>query len=170
MRRLIKLHQPKASWQEIVIDLVEARKTCLVFFFWQHQRDQLVKAADARGLKFCVIDGDTSDADRAEYVRRYQAGFYKVMFAHPVTTAHGVTLTAGTTTIWASPTSNLEWWKQGNARQRRIGQKAKTEVIALIAEDSAEERIYHEMLMPKDVRMTNLLDLFSADTREKVAA
>lgn len=155
---------------EIVIDLIEARKTCLVFFLWQHQRDQLVQAAEARGLKFCVVDGDTSDADRTEYVRRYQAGFYKVMFAHPVTTAHGVTLTAGTTTIWASPTPNLEWWKQGNARQRRIGQKAKTEVIALIAEDSVEERIYHEMLMPKDARMTNLLNLFAADTREKVAA
>ena len=51
-----------------------------------------------------------------------------------------------------------------------IAPLAKTEVIALIAEDSVEERIYHEMLMPKDVRMTNLLDLFSADTREKVAA
>lgn len=158
------------SRAEMVLDLVEARKTCLVFFFWQHQRDQLVKAAEARGLSYCVIDGDTSDADRNAYVMRYQAGHYKVMFAHPVTTAHGVTLTAGTTTIWASPTSNLEWFKQGNARQRRIGQKAKTEVIVVIADDSVEERIYHEMLMPKDVRMTNLLDLFTINTKERSAA
>jgi SNF2 family DNA or RNA helicase len=155
---------------EIVLDLVEARKICLVFFFWQHQRDQLVAAAEARGLRFCVIDGSTPDSDRAEYVRAYQAGLYKVMFAHPVTTAHGVTLTAGTTTIWASPTSNLEWWKQGNARQRRIGQKAKTEVIVVIAEDTVEERIYHEMLMPKDARMMNLLDLFADMTTERLAA
>ncbi len=158
------------SRAEMVLDLVEARKACLVFFLWQHQKDQLVREAEARKLRYCVIDGNTSDADRNVFVMRYQAGHYDVMFAHPVTTAHGVTLTYGTTTIWPSPTSNLEWFKQGNARQRRISQKMKTEVIVILAEDSIEDRIYYEMLMPKDGRMMNLLDLFMQYTKERGAA
>lgn len=155
---------------ETVMDLIDARKICLVFFFWEHQRDQLVAAAEKRGFANCVIDGSTPDAERDAFIKRYQLGQYRVMFAHPTTLAHGATLTAGTTTIWASPTANLEWFVQGNARQRRIGQKAKTEVIVLVGENTVDERIYHDILMPKGKRMTSLLDLFAADTKEKELA
>lgn len=155
---------------EVIMDLVEARPRALVFFLWDHQMQQLTAAADKRGLKFCVFDGNTPSAERNAQIQAYQRGEYDVVFAHPVTTAHGVTMTAGQSTIWASPTSNLEWFKQGNARQRRIGQKKKTEVIALVAKDTVEERIYHDMLMAKDRRMTSLLDLFATNTKEALAA
>lgn len=145
----------------LILDLVEARKHPLVFFFWKHQRDMLTAEASTRGLKFAVIDGTTTDKERDAYVMRYQAGQYDVLFAHPQSAAHGLTLTRGTSTIWPCPTYNLEWFKQGNKRQYRLGQKEKTETIVVIAENTIEQGVY-DILMKKDARMTNLLDLFAS--------
>lgn len=146
---------------ETIMDMAQARKHPLVFFFWQHQRKALVAEAEARGMSYCVLDGDASDAERVAMVTNYQRGTYDVMLAHPQSAAHGLTLTKGTSTIWSGPTYNLEWFKQGNRRQARIGQAEKTEVITCIAKDTIEEKIYNQILMPKDARMGNLLDLFS---------
>ena len=146
---------------ETIMDMAQARRHPLVFFFWQHQRKALVAEAEARGMSYCVLDGDASDAERVAMVTNYQRGTYDVMLAHPQSAAHGLTLTKGTSTIWSGPTYNLEWFKQGNRRQARIGQAEKTEVITCIAKDTIEEKIYNQILMPKDARMGNLLDLFS---------
>lgn len=164
-----KRHVIDASRYEAILDMVEVRKHPLVFFFWQHQRDALVAEADSRGLSYAVLDGNASDADREEIEKMYQLGRYDVLFAHPRSTAHGFTFTRGTSTIWSSPTTDLEWWKQGSRRQARIGQKNKTEVVVCIAKDTVEERIYREILMPKDGRMKSLLELFATNT-EMVAA
>lgn len=83
---------------------------------------------------------------------------YKVLFAHPQSAAHGLTLTKGTTTIWASPTYNLEHFQQGNRRIYRAGQTQKTETVVILAEDTCEQKVY-DALMNKNVRMDTLLDL-----------
>lgn len=149
---------------ELVLDLVEQRKHSLVFFLWKHQRDMLVEEAERRGLSFCVLDGATTDRDRDELVRGYQAGVYKVMFAHPKSAAHGLTLTKGTATIWSSPTDDLEIYKQGSKRQHRMGQTEKTETIVVIAKNTFDEKVWENMLS-KGRRMDNLLDLFSTLTK-----
>ena len=148
---------------EMVLDLVEQREHSLVFFLWTHQRDALVAEANKRGITFAVLDGHTPDREREEYVQGYQAGVYKTIFAHPKTAAHGLTLTRGTATIWASPTYDLEVFSQGSKRQHRIGQTKKTETIVIIAKGTIEEKVY-DMMLAKDTRMTNLLDLFSTLT------
>ena len=156
---------------ETIMDMVEVRKHPLVLFYWQHQCDLLTEEAEKRGLTYCVFDGDSNDAERNAMVANYQLGKYDVMFGHPKTVGHGLTLTEGTSTIWTGPTYDLEWWKQASRRQARIGQKLKTEVVVMLAENTIEERIYHDILMSKSNRMTNLLDLFgSMKERESVAA
>lgn len=144
---------------ELVMDLVEERKHAIVFFLWKHQRDELVKLAEKRGLKYCVIDGAASDTERNNMVKHYQAGFYDVMFAHPKSAAHGLTLTRGSSIIWASPTYDLEHFAQGNKRQARAGQKNKTEIIVVLAEGTIEQKVY-DRLMEKDTKMSSLLSLF----------
>ena len=144
---------------ELVLDLVEQRSHSLVFFLWEHQKAELIAEAERRGLSFCVLDGKTSDADRLAYAENYQRGAYRVMFAHPRTAGHGLTLTKGTVTIWASPTYDLELYAQGSKRQHRIGQTQKTETIVVIAKDTIDERAY-ALMEGKDKRMTHLLDLF----------
>ena len=90
----------------------------------------------------------------------YQAGAYQTIFAHPRSAAHGLTLTRGTTTIWTSPTYDLELFEQGSKRQHRMGQTQKTETITIIAPGTIDERAY-EILQKKNARMKNLLDLFA---------
>lgn len=143
---------------ETVLDLVEARQHTIVFFNWAHQRDELIKHADKRGLNFALIDGTVTRAgERERIVEAYQKGLYDVLFAHPQSAGHGLTLTRGTATIWASPTYNLEHYQQGLKRVHRIGQTEKTETIMLVAPGTIEEQVY-ESLMNKNTRMTNLLE------------
>lgn len=147
------------SRYEMVMDLVEQRKHSLVIFLWKHQRDCLIAEAEKRGVKYAVLDGGSTDRERDDIVRGYQAGVYQVIFGHPKTVAHGYTLTKGTATIWASPTYDLEHYKQGSKRQHRIGQTQKTETIVIVAKGTIDEKAY-ELMQGKNARMTNLLDLF----------
>lgn len=143
---------------ELVGDLVEQRDHSVVFFNWAHQRDLLVKEFKKRGITYVVIDGSTSDKARKEAVDHFQAGFYRVLLAHPQSAAHGLTLTKGTATIWASPTYNLEHFLQGNRRIYRAGQTQKTETIMVLAPGTVEDRVF-QSLQEKDTRQGNMLDL-----------
>lgn len=158
-----KYHVVDTSRYEVVLDLVEQREHSMVFFLWRHQRDLLIAEAERRKLPYAVIDGTIRETEREEIVRAYQAGRYRTIFAHPKSAGHGLTLTRGTATIWASPTYDLEIFEQGSKRQHRIGQTQKTETIVVCAENSIDERAF-AALMSKKVRMDNLLDLFSTTT------
>ena len=94
--------------------------------------------------------------DHPQIATEYQDGRYQVLFAHPQSAGHGLTLTRGTATIWASPTYNLEHYLQGLKRVHRIGQTEKTETIVIVAEDTIDERVW-AALQAKSVNMTNLL-------------
>ena len=160
-----KYHLVDTGRYEMILDLIQARQHSLCFFFWKHQRDFLLKEAEKRGVTFALIDGSVPDKERDRIVALYQAGAYQVLFAHPKSAAHGLTLTKGTATIWSSPTYDLEIFKQGSKRQHRMGQTQKTENIVIVAPGTIEERVYDAMLA-KDARMTSLLDLFGSITKD----
>jgi hypothetical protein len=141
---------------EMVMDMVEARKHCLVFFLWKHQKEELIAEAEARGMSYAVLDGESTDKEKEITIQGFQAGYYKVLLAHPKSAAHGLTLVKGTSTIWASPTYNLEWFVQGNKRIYRAGQTEKTETVVVIAEGTIDEKVY-DALSHKKVRMDALL-------------
>jgi len=136
---------------EFVLDLVGECAHSVVFFQWKHQRDELCKEAERRGLRFAVYDGSASDKERAEITAIFQKGGYDAIFAHPKSAAHGLTWVKGTRTIWASPTDNLEWYKQGLKRIYRIGQTQKTETITVVARGTYDE-IAYERLTGKTLR------------------
>lgn len=142
---------------QLVLDLVEERAHSIVFFQWKHQRDELVKEAERRHISYNVFDGSVKDTGRAEIIADFQAGKYQVLFAHPRTAGHGLTLIRGTATIWAGPTYNLEWFLQGLKRIHRIGQTQRTETIVVVAEETIDERVWH-VLQHKDANMGMLLD------------
>jgi SNF2 family DNA or RNA helicase len=163
-----KYHLVDPGRYELIADLVAERKHSLVFFHWAHQREQLIKELELRGITYTVIDGTTKDTDRREAVRLFQAGFYRVLLAHPQSAAHGLTLTRATTTIWASPTYNLEHYLQGNRRIYRAGQTQRTETIVVLAEDTIESKVL-EKLTAKQERQFKTLDLLQdlfTDMRE----
>lgn len=142
---------------QLVLDLVEERAHSIVFFQWKHQRDELIKEAEHRHISYSIFDGSVKDTGRAEIIADFQAGKYQVLFAHPRTAGHGLTLIRGTATIWAGPTYNLEWFLQGLKRIHRIGQTQRTETIVVVAEETIDERVWH-VLQHKDANMGMLLD------------
>ena len=143
---------------ELVMDLIEERHQCVVAFNWRHEREGLEAAAKKRGFPYAVIDGTVNDRMRREAVERFQAGELRSIFAHPQSAGHGLTLTAGTTTIWTSPTYNAEHYKQFNHRIYRSGQTKRTETIHIAARDTIDERVF-EKLGSKLTSMQLLLDL-----------
>lgn len=136
---------------ELVLDLVEEREHAIVFYTWDHQLQELVTEAKKRGVNYVVWD-----SDHPEIETKFQAGEYQVLFAHPQSAGHGLTLTKGTATIWASPTYNLEHFLQGLKRIHRISQKKKTETIVLVAEDTIDEKVW-KALQGKKLNMSALL-------------
>jgi len=145
---------------ELVLDLAEQRQQCVVAFNWKHQRDYLTQLADKRGITYGVIAGGVSDKRREEIITNFQAGLIKIIFAHPKSGAHGLTLTRGTTTIWASPTYNAEHWIQFNKRIYRIGQNKKTETLLVVAENTIDVEVASR-LMGKVEKMTDLLEMLT---------
>ena len=141
---------------ELVLDLVEERPHTVVFFLWKHQKDFLVAEATKRGLTHCVIDGSVPINKRNESVDMFQKGLFRACFVHPQSGAHGLTLTKGTATIFASPTYNLEHYTQGLKRIYRAGQTDKTETITIVAPGTIEERVW-DALQNKQLRMDDLL-------------
>ena len=146
---------------EMVLDLCEQRSHTVVFFLWKHQKDYLIAEAKKRGLTHCLIDGTVGRTERAQAVEYFQKGLYRICFAHPQSAAHGLTLTRGIATIWASPTYNLEHYQQGLKRIHRAGQTQRTETITIVSPNTIEEKVW-QALQNKQVRMDDLLSQLSA--------
>lgn len=153
------------SRYELVMELVSERPHSVVAFNWSHQRNELIKLAEAQHISWALVDGSVSLTARERIVREYQEGKYQVLFAHPQSAGHGLTLTRGTTTIWASPTYNAEYYQQFNARIYRAGQTQRTETILIAAENTREALVY-DVLQGKLELTGSLLSVFADSTYE----
>lgn len=144
---------------ELIMELIEEREHCVVFFNWEHQRDHLIELANSRGFSYTLIDGTVTKTDaRRKAVEEFQSGRHRILFAHPQSAGHGLTLTRGSATIWASPTHNLEHFLQGLKRVHRIGQDKKTETIVVVARGTIDEHVWN-ICQQKDARQGDLLTL-----------
>jgi len=148
------------------MELVEQRQHSLVAFNWKHERDHLIELAEKRKFSYDVIDGDVPAHKRRDVVNRFQSGQIKVLFAHPQSASHGLTLTRATTCIWCSPTYNAEQFQQFNRRVHRAGQDKKTETILITARDTWEGIVYNK-LNTKLGRMENLLTVLCELSNER---
>jgi SNF2 family DNA or RNA helicase len=154
---------------ELVMELVSQREHSLVAFNWKHERDRLVMLAKKLNIKHAVIDGSTPPKIRKEVVDRMQAGHLQVVFCHPQSAGHGLTMTKATSVIWASPTYNAEHYQQFNRRIYRAGQTKRTEIIQIAARDTWEEEVYLK-LAGKVTRMTDLIGVLNKLNKLKEAA
>ena len=129
----------------LVLDLVEETDHSVVAFNWRHERVAMCQLAEQRGIKYAVIDGDTPFNARTTIVNDFQTGKLQVLFAHPQSAGHGLTLTRGNRTIWASPTYNAEHYQQFCRRIYRAGQTRKTETIRIAAKGTIEHEVYQKL-------------------------
>ena len=140
---------------------IEQREHSVVFFVWTHQKKELERLARARKISFATIDGSVSVQNRNKIVAAYQNGFFKTLFLHPKTGAHGITLTRGTSTIWVSPIYEADFMKQGTHRIFRGGQTKKTETVLVQANNTVESIVYTS-LNKKGKKMESFLDMLRA--------
>ena len=153
--QVLSIHKDR---YDLVMSLVEQRAHSLVAFNWQHERNYLVELAEKKKIKYAIIDGTTPATKRADIVSRMQAGQIQVVFCHPQSAGHGLTMTCADTVIWASPTYNAEHYQQFNRRIYRAGQTKRTVVIHIAATNTWEEQVY-EKLQGKLERMEDLLHI-----------
>ena len=159
-----------AERYELVMQLVAERSQSLVAFNWKHEREQLTMLAEKMGITYGVIDGSVAASKRKEIVDRLQAGQLQVVFCHPQSAGHGLTMTKAKTVIWASPTYNAEHYVQFNRRIYRAGQTEKTEVIQIAAKDTWETDVYQK-LETKTGKMENLLSVLKdLHTNRRIAS
>lgn len=146
---------------ELIGELVDGCAHSVVFFNWKHQRDLLCAEFEALGISFALLDGSVPQRERDAIVRDYQAGKYRTILLHPRTGAHGLTLTRGDTTIFASPIYEADLLKQGIHRIVRGTQDKVTNTILVEAKNTVEGKVYAH-LDEKTERMTDLLDMMKA--------
>jgi SNF2 family DNA or RNA helicase len=143
---------------DLISDLIEARQHSICFYNWKHQKEQLLRYANKRGIEHEFIDGTVPDKRRETIVAAYQEGAFQTLYLHPQTGAHGLTLTKGTATIWSSPIYQADFLKQGLHRIFRGGQTQKTETLLIKAVGTVEQSVY-DRLNVKTTRMVNLLEM-----------
>jgi SNF2 family DNA or RNA helicase len=92
-----------------------------------------------------VVDGSVSASKRNRIFKDFQEGVNpRVILAHPGTMAHGLTLTAATTIVWAAPVTSTETFLQANARISRPGQ-TKVAHIVMLHGSKVERRLYQTL-------------------------
>lgn len=145
---------------ELIADLVEQRKHSIVFFQWRHQRQELEKEYQKRGLKYAVIDGSIkSTKERAESIERFEAGELDTFLLQPLSAGHGVTLIKADTAIFASPVYQGNMFKQCIARIRRGLQRQHTQTITILGKGTRDEHCY-EVFSGKVSKIEALNELF----------
>ncbi len=150
----------------MVMDLVEeAAHKVIVFAPFRFYVEVLSRALTARYGAGAVgtVHGDVPKKERDLIFQGFQKGTNpRVIVAHPSCMAHGLTLVAADTIIWAAPITSLEIYEQACARITRPGQKHCTHIIH-IQSTRAETHIY-KRLQRKAKMQSALLEIFQQDT------
>lgn len=136
----------------------EAEGKLIVFCPFKFMVKAMGEALSKR-YSVAVINGDTAHGERAAIFAAFQkATTPRIIVAHPATMAHGVTLTAASTIVWAAPITSLETYQQACARITRAGQTKHTHIIHLMG-TPVEKQVYSR-LKRKDKMQGALLELF----------
>jgi SNF2 family DNA or RNA helicase len=150
---------------DALIDAINSTdRKVLVFSPFKHCLSGIGDALDKEKIEYATVSGDTPAGERAEIFAAFQGtDKYRVLNAHPMCLAHGLTLTAADTIVWFGPTLSLDTFDQANARIHRVGQEHKQQVLLLQA-TPVERRIY-AMLRNKQRVQAELLSLFEEATK-----
>jgi len=124
----------------------------------------IARELERRRLPFVILTGDTRD--RAEPVRRFQAGEVPLFLLSLKAGGVGLNLTAADTVIHYDP-----WWNpaaeaQASDRAHRIGQDKPVFVYRLVAAGTVEERI--EAMKERKAELARAV-LDGGGTRDRLA-
>jgi SNF2 family DNA or RNA helicase len=124
---------------EMMSEMIAEGRRILLFSQFTSMLDLMKPTLEAAGIPFVELRGDT--VDRADPVRRFEAGEVPLFLISLKAGGRGLNLTSADTVIHYDP-----WWNpavedQASDRAHRIGQTKSVFVYKLIAADTVEERI-----------------------------
>ena len=124
---------------EMVSEMITEGRRVLLFSQFTSMLDLMKPPLTAAAIPFVELRGDT--ADRAEPVRRFEAGEVPLFLISLKAGGRGLNLIAADTVIHYDPWWNPAVEEQASDRAHRIGQTKSVFVYKLIAADTVEERI-----------------------------
>ncbi|NEW62272.1 DEAD/DEAH box helicase [Granulicatella sp. zg-ZJ] len=134
-------------------DLIESAngKPVLVSYWFQSDRDRIMKRLDVREIKTSQDITDWND------------GKIAVALIHPASAGHGLNLQqGGSTLIWYSLTWSLELYQQTNARLYRQGQQDTVIIHHILTKGTIDFDVM-KALKQKDKIQTALMDAVKAN-------
>jgi SNF2 family DNA or RNA helicase len=142
-----------------IFEIIEGSSGKVIIFASFRYMVEMIAGVLAKKYQVGMIHGEVPKSQRDLIFQGFQKGSSpRVIVAHPQTMAHGLTLTAGSTIVWATPTTSLEIYEQANARITRSGQTQNTHIINLTG-TKAETSVYNR-LRKKAAMQGALLELF----------
>ena len=123
----------------MVEEMVQEGRRILLFSQFTSMLDLIKKRLDGLGLTYVELRGDTRD--RAEPVRRFEAGEVPLFLISLKAGGRGLNLTSADTVIHYDPWWNPAAEEQASDRAHRIGQTKPVFVYKLVAADTVEDRI-----------------------------
>ena len=151
-----QLHSQKVDALKEIIEGANG-ESVLVFYNFKHERERVLAALKGYTVR------DISDESAID---DWNDGKVDVMLAHPASAAYGLNLQAGGhIVVWFSPTWNLEYYEQANARLYRTGQTEPVTVVHLIAQGTVDEDVM-AALKSKDATQRELLEALQRRVNE----
>ena len=129
----------------------------VVAYIYNHQLQAIKQQINA---SYKVLNSSTTAEEKADIIKGFQQGKFKVLICQYKTISHGVTLTKATSVIWASPPFSSESFKQMNARIRRLGQDKETKVYCFYNKNTIEQGVY-KILNSRVVTQDTMLQLLT---------
>lgn len=127
--------------QRMLEELTESGHNVLVFSQFTSMLARIRQMLDEKQIGYFLLQGDTPREERAELVKRFNAGEAPVFLISLKAGGTGLNLTRADTVIHVDPWWNIAAQNQATDRCYRMGQKRKVQVYQLIAKDTIEENI-----------------------------
>ena len=151
---------------EAFLELVEQLhgEHALVFYWFQHERDRLVRALEGSGLRVRVYQGAQEEKD-------WNAGQIDILLAHPASCGYGLNLQdGGHHAVWFGyPNWALEIYQQANKRLHRQGQQYPVISHHLVVKGGMDEVVV-SALHDKGDTQEALMEALKARIRQAKAA
>ncbi len=126
---------------ELLKNALEGGHRVLLFSQFTSMLDLLAERLQKEKISSIMLTGATSKEERAELVKRFQAGEVSVFCISLKAGGTGLNLTAADLVIHFDPWWNAAVENQATDRAHRIGQKQVVTVYRLIAKNTIEEKI-----------------------------
>lgn len=153
--------------QQLVQDIVDNNKKCLIFSNWTSMTDKIVRRLFKH--KPLLITGEVKDIDRQRNVDIFQTNdLYKVCVGTIGAMGTGLTLTEATTCIFMDLPWTYAIYEQAYRRCYRIGSTNKVNVIRLICQNTIDETIFNIIYKKKQYSDMLVDGKFTVTTRNQL--